>query len=146
MIGARHYCLTSSIVKSIHDTLNGWGWGTTSNPRCSYNLDVALIQLSLSTITLQFFSNFGERMKSDSFSPIILFSWLWGDTSNSRQMSYGVWLVQLRPTSSLVCSSSVSSSSPLKMCTSESGSVASVGVSSIMVILMRLKQLAAKCL
>jgi len=51
----RHRCFTSRDVELIHDTLYEWGWSTTFNPSFSVILDdIALIQLLLSTITLQF--------------------------------------------------------------------------------------------
>jgi len=42
-------------VESIHDTLNGLRWSTAFNLRFSSDLDdIVLVQLSLSTIILQF--------------------------------------------------------------------------------------------
>jgi len=70
----------------------------------------------------------------DHFSPIVLWSGFGGTHPTIDKCVDTILLIQLRPTLSLVGFSSVLESSPLKMYTSEFGSVASVRVSSIMAV------------
>jgi len=126
--------------ESIHDTLNGWGreqpliqdvhttwtilhWYSFHCPQLPYNS----------------YLQFSDCMEDSTFSPI----GCEGTHLTTNKWVDPVWLIQLRPTSSLVGSSSVSESSPLKVYTSKSDSIALIGVPSIMVILTRLRQLAA---